>query len=102
MDEELEEVSDAEDINNEGANMEEDRMRVGNAEDAGADADNGSDDGDEPLDVEAAEIEGERAAGATASVPVEDDAALCKNLFRGLVFFLGRECPMRPLLFTIR
>lgn len=45
---------------------------------------------------------GEKAAGATVNVDVGDDAAICQNLFRGLVFFLGRECPMKPLLFTIR
>ena len=32
----------------------------------------------------------------------DDDALLCECLFRGLVFFLGREVPQEPLLFVIR
>lgn len=50
----------------------------------------------------AKEEEGEKAAGATVGVDAHDDATLCEKLFNGLVFFLGREVPMEPLLFVIR
>eukprot|EP00891_Asterochloris_glomerata_P002339 jgi/Astpho2/2339/Aster-05605 len=41
-------------------------------------------------------------AGGALGVDSDDDALLCECLFRGLVFFLGREVPQEPLLFVIR
>ena len=41
-------------------------------------------------------------AGGALGVDSDDDARLCECLFRGLVFFLGREVPQEPLLFVIR
>ena len=35
-------------------------------------------------------------------VEPDDEAAICERLFRGLVFFLGREVPREQLLFVIR
>ncbi len=32
----------------------------------------------------------------------DDESALCEALFRGLVFFLGREVPREALLLVIR
>lgn len=32
----------------------------------------------------------------------DDEAGICERLFRGLVFFLGREVPQEQLLFVIR
>ena len=40
-------------------------------------------------------------AGA-AAVGADDEASLCGALFRGLVFFLGREVPREALLLVIR
>ncbi|GLI67532.1 hypothetical protein VaNZ11_011746, partial [Volvox africanus] len=47
---------------------------------------------------------GSRAAGGALGPDVDpsDEAALCRNLFRGLVFFLGREVPREPLMLVIR
>lgn len=33
---------------------------------------------------------------------IGDDAAVCERLFKGLVFFLGREVPREQLMFMIR
>ncbi len=47
---------------------------------------------------------GEKVAGGALghAVPVDDDAAVCASLFRGLVFFLAREVPREPLALVIR
>lgn len=42
------------------------------------------------------------AAGGAAEVYADDQSALCGALFRGLVFFLGREVPREALLLVIR
>jgi len=42
------------------------------------------------------------AAGGAAAVDADDEASLCGALFRGLVFFLGREVPREALLLVIR
>ena len=42
------------------------------------------------------------AAGGAAAVCADDEASLCGALFRGLVFFLGREVPREALLLVIR
>ncbi len=42
------------------------------------------------------------AAGGAAAVGADDEASLCGALFRGLVFFLGREVPREALLLVIR
>ena len=42
------------------------------------------------------------AAGGAAAVDANDEASLCGALFRGLVFFLGREVPREALLLVIR
>ena len=44
----------------------------------------------------------DRVAGGALRVQDNDDAAICERLFRGLVFFLGREVPREQLLFVIR
>ncbi|EFJ52618.1 hypothetical protein VOLCADRAFT_54970, partial [Volvox carteri f. nagariensis] len=36
------------------------------------------------------------------SVDPNDEGSVCRNLFRGLVFFLGREVPREPLMLIIR
>jgi pescadillo protein len=41
-------------------------------------------------------------AGGALGVEPDDEAAICERLFRGLVFFLGREVPREQLLFVIR
>ena len=41
-------------------------------------------------------------AGGALRVQDDDDAAICERLFKGLVFFLGREVPREQLLFVIR
>lgn len=41
-------------------------------------------------------------AGGALRVQGNDDAAICERLFKGLVFFLGREVPREQLLFVIR
>ena len=41
-------------------------------------------------------------AGGAAAVGADDEASLCGALFRGLVFFLGREVPREALLLVIR
>lgn len=40
--------------------------------------------------------------GGALRVQDGDDAAICERLFKGLVFFLGREVPREQLLFVIR
>ncbi|GLC41828.1 hypothetical protein PLESTM_001249900 [Pleodorina starrii] len=47
---------------------------------------------------------GTRAAGGALGPDVDpsDEEAVCRNLFRGLVFFLGREVPREPLMLVIR
>jgi hypothetical protein len=47
---------------------------------------------------------GTRAAGGALGLDVDptDEAAVCRTLFRGLVFFLGREVPREPLMLVIR
>lgn len=42
------------------------------------------------------------AAGSAAAVDEDDEASLCGALFRGLVFYLGREVPREALLLAIR
>ena len=42
------------------------------------------------------------AADGGADVDEDDEASLCGTLFRGLVFFLGREVPREALLLAIR
>ena len=41
-------------------------------------------------------------AGGALRVQDNDDAAICERLFKGLVFFLGREVPREQLLFVVR
>ncbi|KAK9822243.1 hypothetical protein WJX81_005392 [Elliptochloris bilobata] len=41
-------------------------------------------------------------AGGAAAADPDDEAAVCGALFRGLVFFLGREVPRETLLLAIR
>ena len=41
-------------------------------------------------------------AGGALVVDADDDAAVCGALFRGLVFYLGREVPREPLLLVLR
>ncbi|KAL4458050.1 hypothetical protein ABPG75_012915 [Micractinium tetrahymenae] len=48
------------------------------------------------------EEDGERLAGGAADVDADDDGAVCAALFKGLVFFLGREVPREQLLLVIR
>ncbi|KAK9916335.1 hypothetical protein WJX75_001357 [Coccomyxa subellipsoidea] len=48
------------------------------------------------------DTEGAAAAGGAADVDADDDAGVCAALFRGLVFFLGREVPREALLLVIR
>lgn len=40
--------------------------------------------------------------GGAVNVDVEDDAAVCSTLFRGLTFFLSREVPREQLLLVIK
>ncbi|GMH37426.1 hypothetical protein BSKO_05299 [Bryopsis sp. KO-2023] len=96
-DSELEEIFEEEEEEGDANNT----MEIQDNEEEEAGKEESEDDGGvKRLDEK--EAEGERAAGATANVAADDEAALCANLFRGLVFFLGRECPMEPLLFVIR
>lgn len=55
---------------------------------------------DADADVDA----GTRAAGGACGPGVDpsDEAAVCGSLFRGRVFFLGREVPREPLMLVIR
>ncbi|KAL3140127.1 hypothetical protein ABBQ38_004404 [Trebouxia sp. C0009 RCD-2024] len=41
-------------------------------------------------------------AGGALRVQDDNDAGICERLFKGLVFFLGREVPREQLLFVIR
>ena len=41
-------------------------------------------------------------AGGALRVQDDDEAGICERLFRGLVFFLGREVPWEQLLVVIR
>ena len=41
-------------------------------------------------------------AGGALRVQDDDEAGICERLFKGLVFFLGREVPREQLLFVIR
>ncbi|KAL3153967.1 hypothetical protein ABBQ32_013523 [Trebouxia sp. C0010 RCD-2024] len=41
-------------------------------------------------------------AGGALRVQDDDDAGICERLFKGLVFFLGREVPREQLLFVVR
>ena len=41
-------------------------------------------------------------AGGALRVQDDDEAGICERLFKGLVFFLGREVPGEQLLFVIR
>ncbi|KAL4432847.1 hypothetical protein ABPG77_008173 [Micractinium sp. CCAP 211/92] len=66
---------------------------------AGGAAAASSDDEDEG---EQREEDGERLAGGAADVDADDDAAVCAALFKGLVFFLGREVPREQLLLVVR
>ena len=65
----------------------------------------GTGEGDAPQDA-AAENGGvstsAAAAGGAADVDASDEASLCGELFRGLVFFLGREVPREALLLVVR
>lgn len=45
---------------------------------------------------------GASVAGGAAGVDADDDAGVCAALFRGLVFYLGREVPREALLLVIR
>ncbi|GIL89722.1 hypothetical protein Vretimale_16621 [Volvox reticuliferus] len=68
------------------------------------DEDNGDDDEATGLAAAVDQDAGTRAAGGALGPDVDpsDEAALCRNLFRGLVFFLGREVPREPLMLVIR
>ncbi|KXZ46900.1 hypothetical protein GPECTOR_39g394 [Gonium pectorale] len=71
------------------------------------DDDDDEDDDDMPADrrADAADVDaGTRAAGGALGPDVDpsDEAALCRHLFRGLVFFLGREVPREPLMLVVR
>lgn len=68
------------------------------AELAGAGAGAASSDDEEMQQEE----DGERLAGGAADVDADDDAAVCAALFKGLVFFLGREVPREHLLLVVR
>ena len=41
-------------------------------------------------------------AGGALRVQDDDEAGICERLFKGLVFFLGREVPREQLLFVVR
>ena len=41
-------------------------------------------------------------AGGALRVQDDDEAGICERLFKGLVFFLGREVPREQLLFVIK
>lgn len=47
---------------------------------------------------------GTRAAGGALGPGIDpsDEAAVCGSLFKGLVFFLGREVPREPLMLVVR
>lgn len=47
---------------------------------------------------------GTRAAGGALGPGIDpsDEGAVCGSLFRGLVFFLGREVPREPLMLVVR
>lgn len=66
---------------------------------AGAAAAEASDDEGEQ---EEEEEDGQQLAGGAADIDADDDAGVCANLFKGLVFFLGREVPREQLLLIIR
>ena len=61
-----------------------------------------------PAGVTSRDVDGEEpdqavsAAGGALAVDAGDDAAVCGALFRGLVFYLGREVPREPLLLVLR
>ncbi|KAG2488833.1 hypothetical protein HYH03_012632 [Edaphochlamys debaryana] len=73
----------------------------------GDDSEEDNDD-DDDVDVHAGSAAdqdaGTRAAGGAlgAGIDPADDDALCANLFRGRVFFLGREVPREPLMLVVR
>ena len=50
----------------------------------------------------ATEASSAAAAGGAAAADEDEEASLCGALFRGFVFFLGREVPREALLLVIR
>ena len=64
----------------------------------------GAGEGEVPQDAAAENggVSTSAAAGGAAAVGADDEASLCGALFRGLVFFLGREVPREALLLVIR
>ena len=64
----------------------------------------GAGEGEVPQDAatQDGEVSTSAAIGGAAAVGADDEASLCGALFRGLVFFLGREVPREALLLVIR
>ncbi|PRW18309.1 pescadillo-family BRCT domain-containing [Chlorella sorokiniana] len=88
-----------------GSDEEEEQAAADDPEDAdlaaaGAAAGEASDDEGEQAEEE--EEDGQQLAGGAADVDADDDAGVCASLFKGLVFFLGREVPREQLLLIIR
>ncbi|KAG7670176.1 hypothetical protein Ndes2526A_g06507 [Nannochloris sp. 'desiccata'] len=83
-----EEGSDAEEAEDDDEDEEED------AEDP--------EDGDIPTSVAAALPDASLIVGGATDIDSEDSAAVCAALFRGMVFFLGREVPREQLLLVVR
>ncbi|KAG2433092.1 hypothetical protein HYH02_012795 [Chlamydomonas schloesseri] len=71
--------------------------------------DDDDEDDDMPLARAAPDADGDADAGTRAAggacgpgVDPSDEAAVCGSLFRGRIFFLGREVPREPLMLVIR
>lgn len=60
------------------------------------------DDVDIPTSITAALPDASLIVGGATDIDSEDSAAVCAALFRGMVFFLGREIPREQLLLVIR
>ena len=52
--------------------------------------------------TENGQVSASAAADGAAAMGADDEASLCGALFRGRVFFLGREVPREALLLVIR
>ncbi|CAG9463168.1 unnamed protein product [Pedinophyceae sp. YPF-701] len=66
------------------------------------DGDGGSEEGDGGEGEGGGVGQGKKLVGGSANAQADDDAEICRTLFRGLVFYLGRETPREMLTFVIR
>ncbi len=102
-DEEEEEIDEDEDESGSDDDEEEGGSDGEEADDGSEDEDaQDPEDGDIPTSLAAALPDASAIVGGAADIDSEDSAAICAALFRGMVFFLGREVPREQLLLVIR